>query len=124
MARPEVTGRRVGDTADATKRTPKSVINNSAEIDPAVCDEIEPSAPAEIASSPTLAHPVARGPPTLALSIRQFCDAHNISHAFSYLLQQRGEGPRVMKVGSRRLISVEEAARWRAARTSTQENAA
>jgi hypothetical protein len=62
--------------------------------------------------------------PTLALTIRQFCDSHNISHAFFYLLQQRGEGPRVMKVGSRRLVSVEEAARWRAARTESQESAA
>ena len=62
--------------------------------------------------------------PKLALTIREFCDAHNISHAFFYLLQQRGEGPRVMRVGSRRLISVEEAARWRAARTSTHEDAA
>ena len=86
MARPEVTGRRGGDTADGAKRT-------NIEIDP------------------------------LALTIRQFCDAHNISHAFFYLLQQRGEGPRLMKVGSRRLVSVEEAARWRAARTATQEHA-
>jgi predicted DNA-binding transcriptional regulator AlpA len=76
MARPEVTGRRGGDT------------------------------------------------PTLALTIREFCDSHNISHAFFYLLQQRGEGPRVMKVGSRRLISVEEAAAWRAARTESHESAA
>jgi hypothetical protein len=51
--------------------------------------------------------------PTLALTIRQFCDSHNISHAFFYLLQQRGEGPRVMRVGSRRLVSIEEAKRWR-----------
>ena len=61
--------------------------------------------------------------PKLALTIRQFCDSHNISHAFFYLLQQRGEGPRVMHVGSRRLISIEEAAAWRAARTQNQDAA-
>lgn len=75
MARPEVTGRRIGDT------------------------------------------------PKLALSIRQFCDLHGISHAFFYLLQQRGEGPRVMRVGSRRLVSVEEAKRWREERTGAAEAA-
>jgi hypothetical protein len=61
----------------------------------------------------------AAAPPKLAMSIGEFCHLHNISHAFFYLLQQRGEGPRVMKVGSRRLVSVEEAAAWRARRTVT-----
>jgi len=79
MARPEVTGGRGGDTAVAAKRSSKSATDDSIEIDAAVCDEIEPSAPAEIASSPTLAQPVARGPPKLALSIPEFCAAHNIS---------------------------------------------
>jgi hypothetical protein len=62
--------------------------------------------------------------PKLALTIKEFCAAHNISEAFYFELQQRGEGPRVMRVGSRRLVSVEEAARWRAARTESHESAA
>jgi hypothetical protein len=62
--------------------------------------------------------------PKLALTIREFCATHSISHAFYYELKKCGKGPREMEVGARRLISVEEAARWRAARTSTQEDAA
>jgi hypothetical protein len=57
-------------------------------------------------------------PPKFALTIREFCNSHNISPAFFYLLRQRGEGPRIMHVGSRRLISIEEARRWREARTA------
>lgn len=57
-------------------------------------------------------------PLKFALTIREFCQSHNISPAFFYLLQQRGEGPRVMHVGSRRLISLEEARHWRAGRTA------
>lgn len=54
----------------------------------------------------------------LALTISEFCRAHGISKAFFYLLQARGQAPRVMKVGARRLISVEEAQRWREAQTA------
>lgn len=59
----------------------------------------------------------------LALTIREFCDTHNISPAFYYELQQKGEGPRTMEVGRRRLISVEEAQRWREARTAKEKAA-
>ncbi len=51
-----------------------------------------------------------------ALSVDQFCEAHHISRAYFYTLMKRGEGPRIMKVGKRRLISVEAAAAWRRAR--------
>lgn len=51
--------------------------------------------------------------PPLAMSIPDFCTRHGISLSFFYLLSERGEAPRTMKVGGRRLISVEEAARWR-----------
>jgi hypothetical protein len=61
--------------------------------------------------------------PKLALTIREFCAAHGISHAFYYELKKCGKGPREMEVGARRLISIEEAARWRAARTSTEDAA-
>jgi hypothetical protein len=53
-------------------------------------------------------------PPILALTIPQFCEAHNISEAFYYALQKQGKAPRSMRVGRRRLISLEEAAKWRA----------
>lgn len=46
-------------------------------------------------------------------SILQFCEAHNISRAKFYLLLNEGKAPRIMKVGRRRLISIESAADWR-----------
>jgi hypothetical protein len=54
----------------------------------------------------------------LALTIPQFCITHGISEAFFYKLQKEGQGPKTMVVGRRRLVSVEEAARWRAERTA------
>jgi hypothetical protein len=55
----------------------------------------------------------------LALTIKEFCATHNISEAFYYELQKDGRGPRTMVVGRRRLVSVEEARRWREERTAT-----
>jgi predicted DNA-binding transcriptional regulator AlpA len=54
--------------------------------------------------------------PRLALSIREFCEAHDISEGFFYKLKKQGEGPREMKVGARTLITFESAAEWRRAR--------
>jgi predicted DNA-binding transcriptional regulator AlpA len=54
--------------------------------------------------------------PRLALSIREFCEAHGISEGFFYKLKKQGEGPREMKVGARTLITFESAAEWRRAR--------
>jgi hypothetical protein len=54
----------------------------------------------------------------LALTIAEFCESHGISQAFFYLLQKQGKGPRTMRVGRRRLISMEEAQRWREKRTA------
>jgi predicted DNA-binding transcriptional regulator AlpA len=58
--------------------------------------------------------------PRLALSIREFCQAHGISEAFFYKLKKQGEGPREMKVGARTLITFESAAEWRRMRESQQ----
>jgi hypothetical protein len=51
-------------------------------------------------------------------TIKQFLRAHNISYGKYYAMQREGTGPKTMKYGTRRLISVEEAARWRAERSS------
>lgn len=61
---------------------------------------------------------VASPSPTLrlALSIREFCEAHGISEGFFYKLKKQGEGPREMKIGARTLITFEAAAKWRRAR--------
>ena len=54
--------------------------------------------------------------PLLAMSISQFCSAHNISEGFYYKLKKQKLAPREMKVGTRTLITFEAAADWRAER--------
>lgn len=56
--------------------------------------------------------------PKLALTIPEFCKAHGISEAFYFELRKQGRGPRTMNVGRRRLISIEEAQRWRESNTT------
>src|SRR5262245_21363299 len=52
-----------------------------------------------------------------AYSIPDFCRAHGgISEAYFHNLVKEGLGPDLMKIGSRTLVSVEAAARWRAER--------
>ena len=48
-----------------------------------------------------------------AYSISEFCADHGISRAGFYNLIKSGKGPRLMKIGARRLISCESAAEWR-----------
>jgi predicted site-specific integrase-resolvase len=48
-----------------------------------------------------------------ASSIAKFCQDHGISRGTFYNLVKRGEAPRTMKVGGRKLISEEAAADWR-----------
>jgi hypothetical protein len=48
-----------------------------------------------------------------AYSIETFCKRHGFSRAYLYLLWRRGEGPRYMQVGARRIISKEAGADWR-----------
>jgi hypothetical protein len=49
-----------------------------------------------------------------AMNIDQFCSRHCISRSMFYKLQSQRRGPRLMKVGTRTLITVESAAEWRA----------
>jgi hypothetical protein len=51
--------------------------------------------------------------PRLALSIPQFCEAHNISAGMFYKMKKKGLTPREMKCGTRTLITFEAAADWR-----------
>ncbi len=51
-----------------------------------------------------------------AFTIDEFCRAHGFSRAHYFNLQKLGMGPRVMRVGSRVLVSREAAAEWRRAR--------
>jgi hypothetical protein len=70
--------------------------------------------------------PLPRGPPPaqpLAFTIPEFCKLHRISVAHYFVLKRKGLTPTEMKLGGRHVISVEEAARWRAARTAAAEAA-
>ena len=48
-----------------------------------------------------------------ALTIDEWCRRHSLSKGTYYNLAKRGEAPRSMKVGARRLISHEASAEWR-----------
>jgi hypothetical protein len=48
-----------------------------------------------------------------AYSIETFCEAHGISRATFYNLTRSGKGPKLMRVGTRVLISREAAFDWR-----------
>ena len=47
-----------------------------------------------------------------AYSVAEFCEAYGVSVPFLYKLWAKGEGPDVMKVGTRTLITFEAADRW------------
>lgn len=55
-------------------------------------------------------------PDKLALTIHDFCRLHSISEFLFYQLDKEGRAPKTMAVGSKRLISIEAAAAWRAER--------
>lgn len=46
-------------------------------------------------------------------TVDEFCKAHRISRTFFYNLRKSGDGPDIIKIKTRRLISKEAAARWR-----------
>jgi hypothetical protein len=50
---------------------------------------------------------------TQAYTVDGFCEAHNVPKSTYYELKKRGQAPREMQVGRRRLISAEAAAEWR-----------
>jgi hypothetical protein len=54
--------------------------------------------------------------PPAALSIAQFCAAHQISESSYFKMRAAGLGPQEIQVGRRRIISLESAAAWRAER--------
>ncbi len=56
-----------------------------------------------------------------AYSVDAFCRAHSISRSMFYALLRDGQGPRLMKIGARTLISREAAEDWRWARERATE---
>jgi hypothetical protein len=55
--------------------------------------------------------------PLIAFTIKEFCKAHRISVSYYYELKKLGRAPREMMLGTRRIISAEAAAAWRAENT-------
>ena len=53
-----------------------------------------------------------------AFTISQFCEAHNFSRAFFYILKKKGQAPQIIELGGKRLITREAAEAWRAGLTS------
>ena len=89
MARPEVTGKKLGTGLFEKRNGAPNKEEDEADAEP-------PLAPI----------------PLLALTIQQFCEAFNISEGFFYKLKKQGLGPREMKVGTRTLITIESAKDW------------
>ena len=48
-----------------------------------------------------------------AWSVDEFCSLNSISRGTFYNLLRDGAGPKIMKVGTRTLVSAEAAAEWR-----------
>jgi hypothetical protein len=121
MARGEITGKKPAQTADQMKRLPGPPSADATAIEPAA--KSEPDAPAKAEATPI------RGPPVLAAwyTIREFCVAHRLSISMFFKLKADKRGPRETAVGSRRYITFEDAAAWRAAqqqKTAAKTNAA
>jgi hypothetical protein len=52
-------------------------------------------------------------PETSATTVDEFCHSHRISRGTFYNLLKAGQGPSIMKIGARTLVSSEAAAAWR-----------
>ena len=110
MVRPEITGQKPRVTADRAKRRPGPPRADAKTGEPTPRREHESSTRDE--RPPIRCARV----PLSAYSIREFCAAHRLSESMYFKLRHQGLGPDEMSVGSRRIISVEAAERWRRAR--------
>lgn len=52
------------------------------------------------------------------MTIEEFCERNRIAMSTYFIMKRRGEGPRTVKIGKRRLISAEAETAWRRERTS------
>ena len=127
MARGEVTGKKPVQTPDAPKRMRVPPSADPGAVEPA--NHSEPTSTGPTPTPPIYGPPLPTGdspkyrrkpksvdPQALAMSIHAFCVRHDISEDLFFKMQREGWGPRVMRVGTRRLISQEAAAEWRKAR--------
>jgi hypothetical protein len=98
-------------TDDPTDRQAEPSSADSKAIEPSA--QNEPEAPAKKAKATPI-----RGTttPPAWYTIREFCVAHRLSISMFFKLKADKRGPRETAVGSRRYITFEDAAAWRAAR--------
>jgi hypothetical protein len=108
MARGEVTGKKPTQTADQTNRLSGPPSAEPTAIEPT--GKSEPEASAKAKATPIRGPPV----PPAWYSVREFCLAHRLSISMYFKLKAQGRGPRETAVGSRRYITFEDAAKWRA----------
>jgi hypothetical protein len=109
MARGEITGKKPAQTADEAKRLPGPPIADATVIEPTT--KSEPDSHTKGKATPIRGPPV----PPAWYSVREFCLAHRLSISMYFKLKAQGRGPRETAVGSRRYVSFEDAAAWRAA---------
>jgi hypothetical protein len=123
MARPEVTGKRIGTPPVKPKRSAGPAIAADDDDDGATVDAPPPPEAASESENPESEVEKKKKPQVklvrvletpLAFSVEEFCKAHSISIGFFYTLLKEGRAPEIMKLGTRTLISREAAARWRA----------
>jgi hypothetical protein len=116
MARGEITGKKPVQTADEAKRLSGPPIADATAIEPTA--KSEPDSHSKGKATPIRGPPV----PPAWYTQKEFCQAHRLSEAMFFKLKTEGRGPREIAIGSRRFITFEDAATWRAARQ--QETAA
>jgi hypothetical protein len=61
----------------------------------------------------SLEHAPAREGARYAFTISEFCEAHRVSKSWLYQQWTLGRGPRVKQIGTKKIITVEDAAEWR-----------
>ena len=108
MARGEITGKKPGQTADEAKRLPGPPIADATAIEPTTKSKSDSHTKGK--TTPIRGPPV----PPAWYSVREFCLAHRLSISMYFKLKAQGCGPRETAVGSRRYITFEDAAKWRA----------
>jgi hypothetical protein len=55
-------------------------------------------------------------PNAVAFTVAEFCEAHRISRSWLYAEWKAGRGPRFMRAGTKKIITMEAAADWRCER--------
>ena len=61
----------------------------------------------------SLEHSPARQAGRAVFTVAEFCDSHRVSRSKLYQLWKDGTGPKIIRIGTKVLISVEAATDWR-----------